>query len=705
MSYTPKGLATIALLKTRLDQNQDHLGLFEPFVADALLHMPSSDFVAADVKAILQQRTGILVPTGAVQTLLNRFARQRMIHRAGGRYVFGTEPVPDPRLDETRAVEAANLTHLAEQFINFSAQESVGFPSTDEALIALATFISDNKVHLVLKTPLPDSPLSRSSQSRRMTRLIARFITHRCLASDDLRPAFESLVEGILVEDTLFLRDLDVASQRFRDLTVVLDTPILFAAIELTGTTNAVAASEGLHLLREAGARTVAFDRTVAEMRRILAVYERHLATAEGRLRLFQTDLTRHVLTAKMTPADIHVISSTLEQRLAKIGVSVRPLPPHDRRYTLDEQALAAPLRRPDDHDPDSPRVQHDVDCIAGVLTLRAGRSSASLERCNVVFATSSGPVVRTVQQWYFSQNETGIPPAIHQLALTSIAWLKKPAAAPDIKIHELAAICAAALRPTRETWSRVVETLKTLSSEGVITDDEIAAVVVSELIEPMLARLDDDVDPDADSIQEAIQRVQESYRQQANLQAQKTIDAAVDEAISARRAASEVIALAQAEAQVAREAATTAIEHSERVIALWRQRLSRFARWVANLPLVVGGVVLTMAALLSIPGMFDSVSGTLRVVAIAILIVSAGFGLLGAISGVSLLSLRNALQATIERRLASAWLQTSRGVGPPENIEAQSSAAPFTLPSPSVESPSTDPDASSPPTSVGRRE
>jgi hypothetical protein len=42
----PKGLATVAFLKTKLDEGVDHLGLFEPLILDALGHVATPDFLA-----------------------------------------------------------------------------------------------------------------------------------------------------------------------------------------------------------------------------------------------------------------------------------------------------------------------------------------------------------------------------------------------------------------------------------------------------------------------------------------------------------------------------------------------------------------------------------------------------------------------------------------------------------------------------------
>jgi hypothetical protein len=98
--------------------------------------------------------------------------------------------------------------------------KGVQIASPTEALLSLATFISDNKVNVIVNEPLADSPLERSSLDRKLTRLIARFITETCLQSAELRPSLAALTEGILLEDTLFMRDMPQAEQKFQNLLV-----------------------------------------------------------------------------------------------------------------------------------------------------------------------------------------------------------------------------------------------------------------------------------------------------------------------------------------------------------------------------------------------------------------------------------------------------------------------------------------------------
>lgn len=426
MSTTPRGLATLAFLKTRFDQGQDHLGLFEPFIADAIAYLDSESFVGGDLQPVVQSRSSLSIPIDTINTVLNRFRRKGIVSREGGRFFRTTNVVESALTDEVLSQIGEQHLQLGAALRDFAAAQSVVFASEEDALVAIASFISDNKIPLLLSEPLPDSPLERSSLPRKTTRVIARFIRERCMDPSEFKTTLAGLLEGMVLQDTLLLRDVWNAAQKFHGLFVVVDSPILFAALDLTGVANGIAAKEGLSLLREAGAVTVAFNRTISEMRRILAVYEDRLATAEGRLSLYPTDLTHYALTAKLTPGDIRTISVTLERRLAAIGFLIKEVPKRDRKYTLDEQALARILADASDPNADKPRVRHDVDCVAGVLTLRAGKTAPGIEDSGAVFSTTSGKVIRNVQKWYFGEGEHGAPPVVHQLALTSLAWLKK---------------------------------------------------------------------------------------------------------------------------------------------------------------------------------------------------------------------------------------------------------------------------------------
>jgi hypothetical protein len=562
VEHTPRALATVAFLKARLGDNDDHLSLFEPLVIDAIIRLGKEAFAAKELIPILRRRAGLELPSPTLQTVLKRLSRSRYLQREGGGYLVGERQLIDPELDPLFTKIQAGHQKLARALAAFLSTAEVEVDSQDEALAMLARFVSENKVALVLDGDLPPGQKDRHQDAKRTTRLVARFVTERVLPSTELRPELEGLVEGIVLRDSILLSDVADASKKLANLTVVLDTPILFAALGYADETSCTATQDGLKLFKPAGARVVALDCTVEEMRRILAVYQDKVATVVGRESLYPTELSRAVMRKKLGAGEIRALAERLESDIRAAGIAVQSVPSRDRRYTLDEAELSRALADTRDGKFDSPRVRHDVDVVASVLVHRAGRTALAVENCHWIFASTSGQVIKNVQAWYKSQGESGIPPITHLFNLTSIAWLKVPTAAPDVKLHELAAICAAVMRPSRETWARFIENLRKLRDERIITSDEAAAVQVSSLLEPLLSRLDEDDEPDAESIREVIQRVRDSYKAEATAKVKEVELASIVAVEEARRKA-------RAEAEAARR-------HVEEMESKYERDISR---------------------------------------------------------------------------------------------------------------------------------
>ncbi|MGH8652781.1 MAG: hypothetical protein ACREYE_11705 [Gammaproteobacteria bacterium] len=526
MQTTPRGLATLALLKTRFEEKRDHIDLLVPFVLDALANCESEFFLPEEICTLMKQRS-LSIPIDTARLVLRRLVlHQGLLKEAGGCFWRNTRtPIPDPQLEEKCVAIRARHRELALALQSFAKQSGVQLATSEKALSALADFIADYKAPLLLQEPVPDSPLERTARSKRkLIRTIARFISEQCLTSEQLRSSLEELVDGMVLQDTLMLRDVSSVGPWFRGLQVALDTPVLFAAIHLYGAASSVATNEGLTLLREAGAVTFAFKQTVSEMRRILKPYESRLGTVQGQLDLRRSSpLTEHCLSNRLGPSDIYIISETLEKRLEVQGVSVREMPERNVRFTLNEGALAEALVDRY-HDRYQQRILHDVACVVGVHTLRAGRHvSSMIETSGAVFCTTSGQVIHNIQECY-AQEEDGAPPIVHQFALSSLAWFKKPAAARGVKLHELADVCAAVLRPTPETYQKFTDTLRNLWKSKVYLDNATVAILSSRLVGELLAKIDEDMEPDADTMTQTIERILQLETEAAVRQAQATL-------------------------------------------------------------------------------------------------------------------------------------------------------------------------------------
>ena len=362
-------------------------------------------------------------------------------------------------------------------------------------------------------------------------------------------------------------------------------------SIGLGGINQQRASRELIELLKATRARLFVFERTIAEMKGILRYYQDKLGSKSGIVDLRAGMITQHLLSQRYGPADVAQAVGLMETHLRGLGLAIRPFPKHQSGSTLDEDDLTQRLQRPDDRTDE--RVTHDVDCAAAILTLRQLRESRSLDAANAVFVTTNKGVVDTVTDWYKSQGKSGVPPMVRHLTMSTAAWLKKPDAAGDVKLHELIASCSAALEPSARHWQAFKDQLEKLKQNGELSSEEMVAVVAHELTETRLLESDDTEYEDASTIVEIIEL------------AKKEMSA---EAEAKRAQADAALVAEQTRVQRAEDAAAASAEQRRqtelRVITVATQRGNTFRRVV----FWAGAAFFGASAIVGLSGMFGIV-------------------------------------------------------------------------------------------------
>ena len=501
-----RGLATIAYLKARFDAGMDHLGMFQPFVEDAIRVADADGIELSVVQRLVREATGLSIPTDVVKTLLRRAAKRGLLTRSGGRYfrseAHGEDTDLRERIKELERAHQGLATHLRE----FAEERGEELGTDEDALAALTKFLDVNHMGMVLGQTPETGRWETASQS---DRTVAAFVTKVVEEDGPSYAVLESVVQGLIVQNALLLRDIPTTKRHLAGLNVFLDTGVLLRALGYAGLVEQQVALESLNLIRAAGARLLAFERTVNEVETILGVYEHNLGSRTGMRSLYATALTYHFLSVKATPADIRQEIALLRDSLARLGIRIRDFPLHVSKYTEDEQALADILKDPTRNpDSDDARVWHDVEAIAAVVTLRAGKRPKRVESATYVFVSGSSQTVSNAERWYRETYPSGVEPIVHFQSLANTAWLVRSADGSNVPMHELVAICQAVLRPSTEVWSRFVAGLGELVSSGDVSDDESIAVLASEFTHVRLADLEPGADMEASTIREIVERV-----------------------------------------------------------------------------------------------------------------------------------------------------------------------------------------------------
>jgi hypothetical protein len=271
--------------------------------------------------------------------------------------------------------------------------------------------------------------------------------------------------------------------------------------------------------------------------------------------------------------------------------------------------------------------------------------------------------VARTVNLWYRSSGQGGVPPIVNYITLSNLAWLKKPASASKLKLAELVALCAAALRPSKKTWDAFIAHLRKLEQEGTLTSDEAVAVVASGLTDQLLARVDDEAEIQQETFAAVVDRVRAAYQEEARDEIGKVKEVAAGEVERVRLAAEAEVSAVRTTSEHERRRLAAALQdqeiratQSEERLRQVQLRILDIARTWANRTsgaLTLGGIgVLVVGAAASLPGVLDGLSPFGRAMGFVAASILAGVGLLSLVRGGHIRQWRESLSMRLEARI-----------------------------------------------------
>ena len=440
----------------------------------------------------------------------------------------------------------------------------------------------------------------------------------------------------------------------------MFDSGLVRQLLGYEGTSARALMIETIGLFRASGVRCIMFDRSVHEIERILAMYQDKLSSHDGRSSLRPTPMTRHFIVSRYAPSDVQEMLALLHTSITDSGLQIVSVPKHRKEFTHRETALAKRLADPCTRDLTEPRVLHDVDCVAGVLTLRRGFRTNSIESARYVFATASPLVIHSIGQWWRDdERESGVSPVVSVRSLANLAWLKKPTISADLQMHELVTLCAAAMRPSERTWRRFLTHLDKLHTSQHLSEDQIGTIIASAVADNALRDVemanDDGEDFDSGTLDEVIERVSSDYSAEADNRLRAISEEYEEKLAREDVAANELLRAARLEADVSAKELRRRDTESER-------RARRMVKWMVGAPywLLSSAVVVGAGAVMLNYAFAGGWIGILSGGAVLLLALLELFGVLH-----HLHSTRSRVQELLSRRLAN-WLRGNGSWTPP---------------------------------------
>jgi hypothetical protein len=537
-------LVSFAMLRVRWDdQNSSYIDNFVPLVAHCVKSSGATAIATQDVQRQLQERFGLAIPQHALSTVIRRGARQGLFRVKHHMLVPDEQALESTNLEPSYQRAQRAYTQLLNKFLTFVKEKygrNYSEPEVDDAFLA---YVTDRAIPIVRLTLLGRGYQPHLGNLGELELMIADFIVHLSQADVEGFDHLDMIVRGCMLATALYLPDPNDQGRKVTDLVVYVDTPIIVELLGLLDDAREEAASELVKLLQDLGARIACFSHTLQETENLLTASSQILSAGsiEGRR---VNEIVSYAVSRGLGRTELEMKAATVEDTLHDLGLTVRDAPDYRVQTTCDEKRMEEVLQSVVGYARPETR-QYDVKSLAAIWRLRNGHSQRHLESARAIFLTSNESLVRASAE-FFGETPNGfeVPVCTLDSQLATVAWLKKPMAAPDLPKRQIVADCIAALEPGKRLWERFLDVVEQTHEAGGVTEEEYATLryTVSARRALVEETLGDDHALAVGSIPEILRRAKESMTQETQnrlqSESQSRHDAESKADAEARRAA-----------------------------------------------------------------------------------------------------------------------------------------------------------------------
>lgn len=464
---------SLAILKVNWDsRGHDYIENFVPFVLEALRTSPRPEISLPQIQESLESEFGLIIPLGALKTILRRVVRRGFAQIEHGIYSRNDSKIGTTDMPQLRDQAMAEFKALARSYVTFVADRFSVQHSEDDALAALDTYVQVWSSAMLTRL-LGEPPGMPSGSTDYVT---SAFIEHIYLNEPRAFSHLETLVKGTLLANVVYYPDWQNVNRRFRSTRVFFDTTFLLRALGFEGPSLQAPNLELLNLLYDAGADLRCFEHTRQEMRGVLLASAATLAVpVSQRYITGHHETFEYFIKQGFKPSDIALLAENLRSILEAQRVTIEEKPDYNPRLVIDETRLEQVISA-EYHGGRREAILHDVDCLSAIFRLRKGRFADDVETCRAIFVTTNVALERASRQFFadgYGIGPSRIGVCILDYPLTTMMWLKAPLRAPDLPRHRIVADCYIALNPPDDIWRRYLDEVNRLKARGSVSDDD----------------------------------------------------------------------------------------------------------------------------------------------------------------------------------------------------------------------------------------
>ncbi|HUW27634.1 MAG TPA: hypothetical protein VMV97_03395 [Sulfuriferula sp.] len=301
---------------------------------------------------------------------------------------------------------------------------------------------------LTVKKPAEQAEWEQTNAARaKIDVLCAAFIVNAYHSDPNLYAMLMQIATGALVSEVILNLQDPGQTVSLNGLTVILDTPFLMSALNLSSEEEHTFALEICNQLREKGAQLAAFSHSIDELRDNLKAVIGNVRGGYG------FGATARRLSGVAFASYAAAVLDNAEARLRQDNVRIIDAPKSQdffQYFSGDEQER---VRASFGIFSNQLAQERDAESIAATIRLRRGKrvKMGRFATAGYLFVTDNPWVAERAQEFLKRQKlfaDGEVPPAISERYLAGILWVIFGGKGKDLSRHLLLANCAAALEP-----------------------------------------------------------------------------------------------------------------------------------------------------------------------------------------------------------------------------------------------------------------
>jgi hypothetical protein len=514
-------LINLALLETlKGEKNSDEIDLYVPYVALIINEHPSETFQTNDIKDGFKQRFGISPPESALNSILNRTKKKKIITLNNG--LFFKNPA---KLNEI--VSSANLKQVEiEKSLNRILTSFQDYSKTNhnkeltlkETENFLYDFLTEHLSTFI--GTIGGKKAFFETKIRNSQFLTASFIKNLYDTGSDILNSLLVVVKGLILSNYLSHANKSTQKKNLNNITLFIDTPIILGLLGYNGTSKQIALKEFTQLATSLDAKIKVFDITLDETQKIF--YSWGVDLEKKNYQRFNPK-TLELLRAKgIDKARLETSSILLARDLENLGVELVEDFRLKEQFNCDFAALESHLVSKGFTN----NLHHDITCVSRVLNLRAGQKATSLNDKLTLFVTLNTKFERIVNSYLINElPKASIPTVISERLLSTILWLKNPTIFKNLPSRILLANAYSSIYADDKFWGSFASKLENLKVRGGINEEDYLLVRWDKttLDKVHEASIDAGVDFQDQDIFDIIESIKEKHRNEAKSQLEAT--------------------------------------------------------------------------------------------------------------------------------------------------------------------------------------